>query len=638
VGTGTVRITESDIPRAANPAQEPACHRLQLYTADGEFLVSNVGDYLCEGFGRGEGLLVITTPEHWAAFERKMKALISPADFARGLQTRQIVFLDAQNLLSQLIVAGELDWARFEFIMGGILARVQPRFPCRAYGEMVGLLWAAREFDAAIQLEEFWNRLLSSGGVQLFCAYPIDIFGAEFHNPAVEAVLRSHTHLMSSGDAAALHSAVNRAAGPALKARSGSLRADLPEGEARILWLHENVPADAGEILSKARQHYENEKRFRALIENSSDAIALTDPQGHILFASPSTAHVLGYRPEEIVGRRARDFVHPEDRENVWRTMQGVLNRPRVPLRFEMRIRRGTGGWCWIEATGSNLLDEPDISAIVFNCRDISGRKSAEMALRESQAALMHANASLEQFAYAAAHDLQEPIRNVAIYLELLERDYTNKLDAEANELIRVAREGALRMQTLTRDLLTFTRSLECIRSDGVSASALPASGCVAESDNVIAEVVANLKAGIQECGAEVIWESRPDARLPALPIYRAHLLQVLQNLVGNALKYRGDQPPRVFISIAMSVDDWLVSVSDNGVGVPAEYQEQIFGIFKRLHGRDIPGNGIGLAICSRIVAHYHGRIWVEPRPGGGSVFSFTLPRENTHERKSCAA
>jgi light-regulated signal transduction histidine kinase (bacteriophytochrome) len=318
--------------------------------------------------------------------------------------------------------------------------------------------------------------------------------------------------------------------------------------------------------------------------------------------------------------------------------MQGVLNRPRVPLRFEMRIRRGTGGWCWIEATGSNLLDEPDISAIVFNCRDISGRKSAEMALRESEAALRHANASLEQFAYAAAHDLQEPIRNVAIYLELLGRDYQDKLDPEANELIRVAREGALRMQTLTRDLLTFTRSLEHTPSDGVSTSDSTGSGSAAESGKVIAEVVANLKVKIQECGAEVTWESQPDAHMPALPIYRAHLLQVLQNLVGNALKYRGDQPPRVYISIGTAVDDWLVSVADNGVGVPVEYQDQIFGIFKRLHGRDIPGNGIGLAICSRIVAHYRGRIWVEPRPGGGSVFSFTLPRENAHERKPCAA
>jgi light-regulated signal transduction histidine kinase (bacteriophytochrome) len=324
--------------------------------------------------------------------------------------------------------------------------------------------------------------------------------------------------------------------------------------------------------------------------------------------------------------------------------MNAVLHSPRTPIPVQLRMRRGNGSWCWIEATGSNLLDEPEISAIVFNCRDISDRKAAETALRESEAALREANAGLEQFAYAAAHDLQEPIRNVAIYVELLARKYRGKLDAEANEFIAIASDGALRMQTLTRDLLAFTRSLDnpVSTADGtVSGTAADASRSAAcnraadsraDSNSVIAEVVANLQAAIEESQGEVSWDD-----LPALPIRHAHLLQVLQNLISNALKYRDARPPRVHVSASRQKDEWLVRVEDNGIGIRAEYQEQIFGIFKRLHGRDVPGNGIGLAICSRIVAHYRGRIWVDQRPGGGSIFSFTLPGENTHALGSCA-
>lgn len=564
-----------------------------------------------------------------------MRATIPHAEFARSVDKGQILFLDAQNLLDRLRIDGELDWARFERIVGGVLAQVRPaqlQASSRAYGEMVGLLWTAGEFDDALKLEGFWNRILCGGDFQLFCAYPIDVFSAEFYTPAVQSVLRAHSHLMSSGESLALKAAVDRAAGQVFKTRDGSLRTDLPEGEAKILWLRENVPTDAGEILSRARHHYGSEKRFRALVENSSDAIALTDPQGCILYASPSVTRVLGYQPRDIVGRKALDFVHPGDRRQLRRAMRNMLEQPRVPLPFQMRASRKTGEWCWVEATGSNLLDEPGIAAVVFNCRDIGDRKAAETALRRSTIALRQANASLEQFAYAAAHDLQEPIRNVALYLELLARDHGHQLDAGANELIKVATEGALRMQTLTRDLLVFTRSLA---EDASSETGGPVPW--ADSSQVAAEVVDNLKNRIQECAAQVTWGSSADAHLPSLPIHRAHLLQVLQNLVGNALKYRGDDPPRIHISAVPAGDEWFVGVADNGVGVPAEYRDRIFGIFKRLHGREIPGNGIGLAICSRIVAHYRGRIHVEPRLGGGSVFSFTLPREYTHGRKSCA-
>src|SRR6185312_16413003 len=498
-----------------------------------------------------------------------------------------------------------------------------PGTPTRVFGEMVGLLWEQGQFDMANRLEDYWNALLDAGNFQLFCAYPIDVFGAEFHSPAAAAVLCTHTHLLTSGDGSTVDKAVNRAGTDVFGSWKTPAASALPEGEAKILWLRENLPGAAEEILTKARRHYDQEKRFRALVENSSDAIALTDSHGRILYASPSTARILGYEPDSITGQQTADFIHPMDRDAVHRAMRAILNRPRTPLQMEFRARHREGQWCWIECTGSNLLDEPDIEAVTFNYRDNTGRKAIETALRESEASLRQANAGLEQFAYAAAHDLQEPIRNVAIYIELLAEKYQDKLDAEANHFIKVATEGALRMQTLTRDLLAFTRSLDDPLRNGQTEH------CVADASRVFDEVAANFSAEIARSHASV---TRDD--LPVLPVHPAHLTQVFQNLIGNSLQYRGIAPPEVHVSARPGDDEWIVSVADNGIGVPAEYQEQIFGIFKRLHGRELPGNGIGLAICARVVNHYQGKIWVRPRPGGGSIFSFTLTAPEA--RRAC--
>jgi signal transduction histidine kinase len=166
-------------------------------------------------------------------------------------------------------------------------------------------------------------------------------------------------------------------------------------------------------------------------------------------------------------------------------------------------------------------------------------------------------------------------------------------------------------MQMLVTDLLAYTRSLE----GGDEGQA------IADGNDAISEVLSNLRIAIEGSAGEVTYDP-----LPILPIHRAHLIQLLQNLIGNGLKYGGDRPPKVRISAAKTDQDWMVSVTDNGIGIPEKHRERIFGVFKRLHGSEVPGSGIGLAICARIVGHYHGRIWVDPAPGGGSIFSFTLP------------
>ncbi|HYO83480.1 MAG TPA: ATP-binding protein, partial [Bryobacteraceae bacterium] len=256
---------------------------------------------------------------------------------------------------------------------------------------------------------------------------------------------------------------------------------------------------------------------------------------------------------------------------------------------------------CW----ASPLLDQDgrprgSVAALL----DISERKSMENALRR-------ANAALEQFAYAAAHDLQEPVRNLAVYTQLLARNYAGRLDRQADEFMQLTVEGARRMQNLIQDLLSYTRATDEREGSGAEADAAAA----------FEEVIQNLRTAIEVSHAQVTYDS-----LPEVGVHHTHLVQLLQNLVSNALKYRGTDIPRVHVSAQRQGCDWMFVVRDNGPGISSEHHQRIFRVFKRLHGRDVPGNGIGLAICERIVTHYGGRIWVESEPGYGAAFHFTVP------------
>jgi light-regulated signal transduction histidine kinase (bacteriophytochrome) len=230
---------------------------------------------------------------------------------------------------------------------------------------------------------------------------------------------------------------------------------------------------------------------------------------------------------------------------------------------------------------------------------------------REAEAALRRANAALEQFAYAAAHDLQEPVRNVSLYSQLLAKGYKDRLDDQGAEYLRLAIDCANRMQTLIKDLLAYTQAV-----DDPAASE---NRC--NAGQVMEVVIQNLGMAIESAQAEVTY-----GPLPEVGVAGTHLTQLLQNLVSNALKYRSDRPPRVHISAKQCKSEWEFTVKDNGQGIPREHYRRIFQVFKRLHGRDVPGTGIGLAICERLVTHYGGRIWVESETGNGATFRFTLP------------
>ncbi|MBV9468719.1 MAG: hypothetical protein JOZ57_05695, partial [Abitibacteriaceae bacterium] len=242
--------------------------------------------------------------------------------------------------------------------------------------------------------------------------------------------------------------------------------------------------------------------------------------------------------------------------------------------------------------------------------RDITRRKVAETELNRTAAELVRSNADLEQFAYVASHDLQEPLRAVAGSVQLLQRRYTGKLDERADEFITHAVGGAERMQSLINDLLDFSRVGTNNKPFEVLASSM-----------IVNTALANLRVAITESGAKITHDE-----LPQIYGDSGQLTRLFQNLVSNALKFRGDQPPEIHIGVERQPDAWQFSVRDNGVGIDPQYFERIFIIFQRLHTRtEYPGTGIGLAICKKIVERHGGQIRVESEPGKGSAFYFTI-------------
>ena len=239
-------------------------------------------------------------------------------------------------------------------------------------------------------------------------------------------------------------------------------------------------------------------------------------------------------------------------------------------------------------------------------------RKRAEEALQRTMAELERSNAELEQFAYIISHDLQEPLRMVASYTQLLEKRYKGSLDADAEEFIAYAVDGARRMQNMIQSLLSYSRV-------GTRGKPFEPTEC----ESVFEQALANLKLTIDESGAGVTHDP-----LPRVMADETQLIQLFQNLLANAIKFRGEEQPRIHVSAKEDSNDCLFSLSDNGIGINPEYFDRIFVIFQRLHGREeYPGTGIGLSVCKRIVERHGGRIWVESQPGEGSTFHFAIPK-----------
>ena len=245
-------------------------------------------------------------------------------------------------------------------------------------------------------------------------------------------------------------------------------------------------------------------------------------------------------------------------------------------------------------------------------------RRRSEEELRRHAAELTRSNADLEQFAYVASHDLQEPLRMVASYVQLLVKRYKDKMGAEADEFIDYVVNGVVRMQALINDLLTYSRL-------GTHAKPLRP----VDSGQVVDQVIENLQLAVKETSAVVSREALPVVRADA-----SQLGQVFQNLIGNAIKFHGNAPPQVRVWAERKAGEWIFAVADKGIGIDPQYMDRLFAIFQRLHNQEAyPGTGIGLAICKKIVERHGGRIWVESQPGAGATFRFAMPADGLPPR-----
>jgi len=352
---------------------------------------------------------------------------------------------------------------------------------------------------------------------------------------------------------------------------------------------------------------------LRTLIDNLPDYVYVKDAESRFLVNN--TAHVAvlgGASPADVLGKTDVDYFAQELAAKYRADERAVIETGRSMVNHEEFVTDCQGRTQWLLTTKVPLRDgRGQIIGLVGISRDITDRKKAEQALSQQTQELARSNAELEQFAYIASHDLQEPLRMVASYVQLLARRYQGKLDPEADEFIGFAVNGATRMQALINDLLTFSR----VGNEGPPLE-------TADMEQVLDRVLDNLKVAADESGAVVTRD-----HLPRVEADSGQLAQLFQNLVSNAIKFHGPAPPRIHVGVSHRNGEWVISVRDNGIGFEPKYADRIFMIFQRLHNRiTYPGTGIGLAICKKIVEHNGGRIWAESEPGKGSTFKFTLP------------
>jgi PAS domain S-box-containing protein len=355
------------------------------------------------------------------------------------------------------------------------------------------------------------------------------------------------------------------------------------------------------------------EARYRGLLEAAPDAMLVVDQSGAIVLVNAQAELRFGYSRDELLGRAVTDVIPAGFAERLvadaLRSTEAALAQ-QIGTGIELVGRRRDGGEFPIELMLSPL-DSADGVLVTAAIRDITVRKAAEAELLEKVEALNLSNQELEQFAYAASHDLQEPLRMISSYTQLLARRYKGQLDADADEFIAFAVDGAARMERLIQDLLAYSR----VGTEGRDLQ--PTS-----SEGALEQALINLRGAIEESGAVV-----SHGALPEVLADETQLVQLFQNLVGNGIKYRSTAPPEVRLSAVSQPDArWRFSVEDNGLGIDPQYFERIFGMFQRLHGRDeFAGTGIGLAIARKIVERHGGSISVASEPGNGSTFQFTL-------------
>ncbi len=345
-------------------------------------------------------------------------------------------------------------------------------------------------------------------------------------------------------------------------------------------------------------------RKFTFLAESLPQKIYTAKPNGEVDYFNKQWLDYTGLTFEEIEKWGWKKFMHPEDLADTVREWLHAVTTGE-PYEQMHRFRRADGQFHWHLSRGRAMRDAAGaITMWIGSNTDIEDQKALEAELR-------WANDDLKQFAFAASHDLLQPLRTLTSYSQLLIQGFKGQLDGEAAACVDFITQSALEMRTLLQDLLSYT---EAGGDRSVEAELI-------DLNQVFARVKRDLTLSIAENAATV-----SNCPLPTLCGHQARFLQLFQNLISNGIKYRSALPPEIQVSAARHGEEWLFAVADNGMGIEPRYFEQIFGVFKRLHGKSIPGTGIGLAICQRVVERYGGKIWVESQIGQGTVFYFTLP------------
>ena len=358
-----------------------------------------------------------------------------------------------------------------------------------------------------------------------------------------------------------------------------------------------------------ARMQAQEQLRFQAkLLDSVREAVVATDIEGRIIYWGKGAEALYGYAAEQALGQHAMSIIESQEGE------QGQMLQV-----FE------TGSWSgrrlqthkdgsvfWTDTVVSLVTDQDGQPVGLIGIdRDVTRRVQADEQLKHYAAELERSNRELQQFAHVASHDLQEPLRMVTSYMQLLEQRYKGQLDADADDFIAFAVDGAERMQALIKGLLAYSRV-------GTRGKPFEPTDC----QEILELTLDNLQVMLRESDASVTHDPLPTVMADVM-----QLLQLFQNLVSNAIKFRGERPPEIHVGAELKGGEWLFSVRDNGIGIEAGYFERIFLIFQRLHTQaEYPGAGIGLAICKRIIERHGGRMWVESEPGEGATFFFTMP------------
>ena len=371
-----------------------------------------------------------------------------------------------------------------------------------------------------------------------------------------------------------------------------------------------------GHFMARAqaeRELRQSEARFRSLTGLSSDWYWEQDEELRLTFMSSRFVERTGIDPAPFIGRKRWEEPAPNLTESDWVRHKAQLERREPFFDFEMERVSPDGNSVWLSVSGEPVFEDRKFRGYRGVGTDITERKRGQAVLRAAYDELARSNAELQQFAYVASHDLQEPLRMIGSYTQLLERRYGEKLDADAREFMDFIVDGATRMNQLIEDLLAFSR----VGTRGKELRPV-------QAQSALDRALINLRAAIESSDAQITHDA-----LPEVTADDSQLTQLFQNLIGNAIKFKNkDEPVRIHVGVHDAGEEWRFSVSDNGIGIEPQYFERIFMVFQRLHTRDeYAGTGIGLAICKKVVDRHHGRIWVESVYGKGSTFVFTLPK-----------